>query len=198
MKRYQKIYDDAVSKRYILQQTYANDKFSSPEIHKFEKFKKIKKDIYYFYLIACVVVAVVLLIICTKHNDLFVKIWLMYLAILALNTILMVFSLELIKQIKENKATKARSNEIVHQDEAKLAATTLAKTCICMMGLEYHNSYLNYARKNGNLDIITKEIIEKYIQIVNQANNNDATNDDYLAFYQEILTKEEKESSKSN
>ena len=193
MKRYQQIYENAVSKRYKARNNYASIQFSSPEIISFNKFKKAKKDILYFYLIAIVVIAAILLIICTKHNELFTKIWVIYLAILVLNTILMFITLGIIKQIKENKAIKARIKEEEQANEAKTASDDLAKICICLMALENHNCYLSFAKKNGNLEEKTAQLLENYKQIVNEVNNNLATSDDFISFYQEILINEEKE-----
>lgn len=196
MRRYQQIYDEAVSKRYLARDKYAKMQFSSPEIVKFNRYKRVKKDILYFYLIGIVAVAVVLAIICTKHNDLFTKIWLTYIAILALNTIIMVISLGLIKQIMENKAFKARSKEESIQEQALITNDDLAKTCICLLALENHNCYLNEARKNGELEKKTSKLIDDYIEIINQNNNNLATSDDFITFYQEKLAFEEKNASK--
>lgn len=196
MRRYQKIYDEAASKRYLARDKYAKMQFSSPEIVKFNRYKKVKKDVLYFYLIGIVVVAIVLAIICTKHNDLFTKIWLTYIAILALNTTIMLILLGLIKQIMENKAFKARSKEENAQKQAMIANDELAKTCICMLALQNHNCYLNKAKENGIVSEETDKLIANYIEIVNQNNNNLATSDDYIAFYQEKLAFEEKNASK--
>lgn len=194
MRRYQQIYDAAVSKRYASRGKYASIQFSSPEIVKFNKYKKVKKDILYFYLVGIVVVAAILSIICLKHNDLFTKIWLTYLAILALNSILMFISLGIIKQIMENKATIARGKETSVMNQAVIDNDMLAKVSICILVLENHNCYLANVKEKGNLEEKMADLLQEYIEIINNLNNNLATSDDFISFYQEKLADYEKES----
>ena len=194
MRRYQQIYDSAVSKRYKLREKYAKDQFSSAEYAKFTKFKRVKKDILYFYLIGIVVIAAVLLIICVRHNELFNKIWITYFAILALNTILMLTALGIITQVLQNASIDKRNEELKTKNEANKANDDLAKLSIVLLALENHNSYLNQAKIDGNLEAKTEELVKNYTQIVSNSANNLPTSDDFINFYQETLLNKEKES----
>ena len=194
MRRYQQIYDSAVSKRYKLREKYAKDQFSSEEYTKFTKFKRVKKDILYFYLIGIVVIAVVLLIICVRHNELFNKIWITYFAILALNTILMLTALGIITQVLQNASIDKRNEELKTKNEANKANDDLAKLAIILLAIENHNSYLNQAKIDGSIEAKTEELVQIYTKIVSNSANNLPTSDDFINFYQEMLLNKEKES----
>ena len=194
MRRYQQIYDSAVSKRYKLREKYAKDQFSSEEYTKFTKFKRVKKDILYFYLIGIVVIAVVLLIICVRHNELFNKIWITYFAILALNTILMLTALGIITQVLQNASIDKRNEELKTKNEANMANDDLAKLSIILLAIENHNSYLNQAKIDGSIEAKTEELVQIYTKIVSNSANNLPTSDDFINFYQEMLLNKEKES----
>lgn len=193
MRRYQQIYDSAVSKRYKLREKYAKDQFSSEEYAKFTKFKRVKKDILYFYLIGIVVIAAVLLMICVRHNELFNKIWITYFAILTLNTILMLTALGIITQVLQNASSDKRNEELKTKNEANEANDDLAKLAIVLLALENHNSYLNQAKIDENLEAKTEELVKNYTQIVSNSANNLPTSDDFINFYQETLINKEKE-----
>ena len=192
MRRYQQIYDSMVSKRYKLREDYAKMQFSSEEYKKLNKFKKIKKDILYFYLIGIVLIAAILLIICVRHNELFNKIWITYFAILALTSILLFTVLGIILQVYQKAADEKRKKELAVKDGAKEANDELAKLSIVLLALQNHNSYLNFAKKEGKLDQETLCLAKIYKEIVNKKANNLATSDEFINFYQETLLNKEK------
>lgn len=194
MSKYQQIYENAVTKKYKTRDQYAKIQFSSEEIKRFDGFKRVKRDIWYFYLILLVVVAVVLLIITVNNIDLFLNIWLTYIAIAALNTIIMAISIGIITQIIQNKAINARKNEEVVMNDAVDANNYLAKLSIVLSSVEENESYLNYLKNNGSLDEIEGKFIQKYLEFINEKHNNLATSDDFINYYRELLLNNEKNS----
>ena len=188
MRKYQKLYDDAATKRESERKNYAQIQFSSEDIKKKDYFKKIRRDIWYFYLVAIVVVAIVLLIISTKKSELFTKIWLTYIFILSINTIFMAISIGIIKQVIENKAIKARKQEENIMKQAENANLFLAKLCIVLLVLDDHASYLN---KVENKALEMDDLVQKYIKIVSENLNNYPTCDEIINFYRNILVSRE-------
>ena len=188
MRKYHSLYEDSLKIRNLERSKYAQIQFSSPEIKRNDAFKKIRKDIWYFYLIGIVVIGIVLLIICTQKKELFNRIWLTYIFILVLNTILMIISLGIIKEIIESKANKARINEESIQNSAKKANLELAKLSVVLACIDNHLAYINICE---NKDLELDKLVKIYIQIIAKEEKNNATSEEFIDFYKNLLLLDE-------
>ena len=192
MRHYQRIYDESVSNVYNLRQNYLNIQDDNDKIKEFDRFKKVKKDIWYFYLIAIVVVAVVLLIVCVRKTELFSKIWVIYFVLLALNSALMAIVLSIFKQILEQKAAKTRETIAKANDEAIQANEDLAKLCVCLTVLDKNSCYLASISEDFKRKITLEKLIYEYKNIINEKYNEFLTTDDAIGYYKEQIIAKEK------
>lgn len=192
MRHYQQIYEEAVSKLYKSRSEYTKTEYETKEEAKYNKYKKVKKDIWYFYLIGIVVVGIVLMIFCVRKIELFSKVWSIYFVVLALNSMIMYITLTIIKQIMDQKGQKSHEKVDELMQKTVELNDELAKLSICLTAIDKNSCFLASIDDEYKRKIALETLIYEYKNVMNHKNSDNLTSDDAILYYKEEILAFEK------